>query len=105
MARVLVDIARTETRPRTHALADALVGAIGDQVGGLYKQPLRTADFSVLKSPDIPAVLVELGFLSNARDLKRIKSAEWRAKMQGALRDGIIEWRSEDALRTALRRQ
>lgn len=105
LARVLVDIARTETRPRTHALADALVGAIGDQVGGLYKQPLRTADFSVLKSPDIPAVLVELGFLSNARDLKRIKSAEWRAKMQGALRDGIIEWRSEDALRTALRRQ
>ncbi|NKB29678.1 MAG: AMIN domain-containing protein [Rhodobacteraceae bacterium] len=105
LARVLVDIARTETRPRTHALADALVGMIDDQVGGLHKQPLRTADFSVLKSPDIPAVLVELGFLSNARDLKRIKSADWRAKMQQALRDGIIEWRNEDALRTALTRQ
>lgn len=105
LARVLMDIARTETRPRTHALADALVGTIGDQVGGLYKQPLRTADFSVLKAPDIPAVLVELGFLSNASDLKRIKSADWRAKMQVALRDGIIEWRREDALRTSLRRQ
>lgn len=102
LARVLVDLARTETRPRTQALADALVGAIDDGPGGLNIQPHRTADFSVLKAPDIPSVLVELGFMSTDRDLKRIKSPEWRAQMHTALRDGLKVWYTDDRIRASM---
>ena len=46
----------------------------------------------MLKSPDIPSVLLELGFLSSQRDLARLQDADWRAKMAGALRDGVLAW-------------
>ena len=50
----------------------------------------------MLKSPDIPSVLVELGFMSSARDLKRLTDPEWRSRMALALRDGLLAWAAED---------
>lgn len=100
---VLMDMARTETRPRTDRLAEALVQAI--QAAGLkmHRHPRQEAGFSVLKSPDIPSVLLEVGFLSSARDLKRLKDAEWRAGMVAALVAGLAGWAGEDAAIRALR--
>lgn len=96
VAEVLMDMARTETAPRTARLANALQATI--QAAGLkmHRHPQQRAGFSVLKSPDIPSVLVELGFLSSARDLARLNDAEWRAKMAAALRDGLLAWAAED---------
>jgi N-acetylmuramoyl-L-alanine amidase len=66
----------------------------------MHREPHQTAGFSVLKSPDIPSVLLELGFLSSERDFKRLSDPDWRAKMAEAVRLAILQWADEeDALR------
>lgn len=97
VAQVLMDMARTETAPRTQRLAGQLVSAMQGADIKMHLHPHQEAGFSVLKSPDIPSVLLELGFLSSARDLKRLTDPEWRARMAGAVRDGLVAWAAEDA--------
>ena len=103
VATVLMDMARTETRPRTDRLAAALETSIKAEGLWMHRRPHQTAGFSVLKSPDIPSILIELGFMSSSRDLKRLIDPEWRARMAAALRDGLKQWAAEDASLQALR--
>ncbi|MEL7012547.1 MAG: N-acetylmuramoyl-L-alanine amidase [Pseudomonadota bacterium] len=105
VADVLIDLARTETQPRSDQLAQAIRAGIYDKNLALNSRPLRSAGFSVLKSPDIPSVLVELGFMSSERDLKNIQDPDWRAKMASALRDALQAWRIADAASARLVRQ
>jgi len=105
VARVLMDLARLDNTRRSEALAGHLVAGIRRELGHVHKRPLRQADFSVLKSADIPSVLVELGFLSSARDLEKLQDPVWRAGMAAGLRDGIDAWAQEDQALSALRRQ
>ena len=104
VATILMDMARTETGPRIARLALSLEGAMKAQGLRMHRQPRQTAGFSVLKSPDIPSVLVELGFMSSARDLARLIDPDWRAKMALAMRDGLKAWAAEDAALSAVRR-
>lgn len=97
VATVLMDMARTETAPKIDRLADALVGAIKGAELKMHRLPHQKAGFSVLKSPDIPSLLLELGFLSSARDLARLNDPDWRAKMAEALRQGILTWADQEA--------
>lgn len=96
VAEVLMDMARTETTPRTDRLADALVAAIKAAEVRMHRHPRQLAGFSVLKSPDIPSVLLEVGFLSSARDLKRINDPKWRRTMIGAIVKGLGVWSDAD---------
>jgi N-acetylmuramoyl-L-alanine amidase len=105
VATVLMDMARTETAPRTAMLATALQEAMTKADLKMHRVPLQSAGFSVLKSPDIPSVLIELGFLSSARDLARLTDDKWRARMAGAIRDGLITWAGKDAALQGLRRR
>ena len=97
VAEVLMDMARTETRPRTDRLADAVVGAIKAAEIRMHRHPRQTAGFSVLKTPDIPSVLLELGFLSSARDFSRLIDPAWRATMAEAIRAALVTWDAEDS--------
>lgn len=100
VADVLMDMARTETAPRTERLARALVAAIKAARIRMHRKPQQAAGFSVLKTPDIPSILLELGFLSSERDLNRLIDASWRGKLAGAIRQAIVTWADgEDALR------
>ncbi|WP_395540106.1 N-acetylmuramoyl-L-alanine amidase [Neotabrizicola sp. sgz301269] len=103
VASVLMDMARTETEPRTARLAAALETAIKAAGLKMHRHPHQEAGFSVLKSPDIPSALLELGFLSSARDLKRLEDKDWRAGMAEALRQALIAWSDEDRALRALR--
>ncbi|MBT8476311.1 MAG: N-acetylmuramoyl-L-alanine amidase [Alphaproteobacteria bacterium] len=105
IALILMELARRETEPRVDNLADALVGGIRDATGPVNSRPRRSAGFSVLKAPDIPSVLVELGFLSSARDRAKLADPEWRAKAAEGIRDGLRLWVQEDAIRAQLVRQ
>ncbi|WP_374646031.1 N-acetylmuramoyl-L-alanine amidase [Tabrizicola sp.] len=97
VAQVLMDMARTETMPRNDRLAQAMVAAIKGADIRMHRNPLQTGGFSVLKSPDIPSILLEVGFLSSERDHARLNDPEWRARMVGALRRAILAWADEDA--------
>ncbi|MGA0539127.1 N-acetylmuramoyl-L-alanine amidase [Neotabrizicola sp. VNH66] len=103
VASVLMDMARTETTPRTARLAMALETAIKAADLRMHRHPRQEAGFSVLKSPDIPSVLLEVGFLSSGRDLKRLTDPAWRATMAEAVRKGLIAWADEDQAIRALR--
>lgn len=102
VARVLMDLARNETQPRSERLADGLVKGIAEAVGRVDSNPRREAGFSVLKSADIPSVLVELGFLTDARDLADLKNPGWRAKFAQGVVDGLQRWRIDEAAAEAL---
>ena len=97
IARVLMDMARTDTAPRSEALAEALVAGLRAQIE-IYKHPHLRAGFSVLKAPDTPSVLIELGFLSSARDRKRLLDPAWRARAAAGIAKGISDWAETDAL-------
>ncbi len=105
VADVLIDLARTETQPRSLQLARAIRSGIESQDLPLNSRPLRSAGFSVLKSPDIPSVLLEVGFLSSQRDLDNIRDPDWRAKMAASIRDAVVAWRIVDQASAELVRQ
>ncbi|GGD32914.1 N-acetylmuramoyl-L-alanine amidase [Sinisalibacter lacisalsi] len=105
VALVLMDLARTETAPRTDRLAEALIEGIRGTTQSTYKHPHLEAAFSVLKAPDIPSALIELGFLSSERDRAKLADPAWRISAAEGIRDGLLFWAREDAaLRDRLRR-
>lgn len=97
VAEVLMDMARTETAPRTDRLAKAMVGAIKAAEIRMHRRPQQSGGFSVLKTPDIPSVLLEVGFLSSDRDFKRLSDPAWRATLAEALLAALVTWSEEDA--------
>lgn len=97
VATVLMDMARTETQPRIDRLALALRQSISGAGLKMHRHPIQQAGFSVLKSPDVPSLLIELGFLSSASDLERLIDPDWRASMAAAIRDALRVWAAEDA--------
>ncbi|MEQ8899332.1 MAG: N-acetylmuramoyl-L-alanine amidase [Roseovarius sp.] len=105
VADVLMDLARMETQPRADQLARAVRLGIREQGIELNSRPLRSAGFSVLKSPDIPSILIELGFLSSRSDLEHLRDPVWRAAMAAGIRDALEAWRIADAAAAKLVRQ
>ena len=51
----------------------------------MHKHPMKSAGFKVLKAPDVPSVLIELGYVSSKDDLKLLTSTAWQAKTAGAI--------------------
>lgn len=105
VAGILLDLARQETEPRSVAAAETLVAGMKAAGGPMNSRPLRNAGFSVLKSADIPSVLIEVGFLSNDRDMNNLRDPVWRAVMVAAIADAIKKWRDQDAALKPLIRQ
>jgi len=97
VAKVLMDMARAQTQPRTDRLAAALVAAIKGAGLKMHRHPHQEASFAVLKSADIPSVLVELGFLSSQSDLERLSDPDWRAGMAQAILEGLKTWDEVEA--------
>jgi N-acetylmuramoyl-L-alanine amidase len=105
IAGVLMDLARLETDPRSDALADSMVAGIAAANGVLHSTPRLEAGFAVLKAADIPSVLVELGFMSDQRDLRNLLDAVWRARLQEGMVDALRDWAIADAAEGQLLRQ
>ncbi|WP_108484006.1 N-acetylmuramoyl-L-alanine amidase [Oceaniglobus ichthyenteri] len=105
IAGVLMDMARLNTTPRAERLAQTLVAGLAERTGDLHKRPRLRAGFSVLKAPDIPSALIELGFISSERDRRRLQSETWRQKAAMGIRDGLVRWAEDDAAEAKLLRQ
>jgi N-acetylmuramoyl-L-alanine amidase len=99
VANILIDLAQRETKNRSVKFANLVV----DHARGktrLLERTHRFAGFRVLKAPDVPSVLVELGFLTNRSDEKQLLSAPWRRRMAASLVDSVGAFFSDGRLAT-----
>lgn len=92
VARLLVDLARRETQARSVKFAELVVAEVAKETPVL-RRPLRKNSFHVLKAPDMPSVLLELGFLSNETDRERLSSEVWRLKTAQAVKRAIDKFK------------
>lgn len=92
LTRLLVELAQRGTQVESIKLAQAIVGSLGEGLELLRTRPMRQASFRVLKAPDLPSILLELGFLNSKRDQKRLSDPEWRKTAARAVADGIEAW-------------
>jgi len=88
VADILIDLAKRETKTFSVQFGRALVGTLRNATK-LHKDPLKSAGFAVLKAPDIPSVLVELGYVTNKQDLKSLTSETWRNRTADAIVQAI----------------
>ena len=88
VAGVLMDMAMHDKRVRSLALGEAVLGALGS-VARLHKRRVEEAGFVVLKSPDVPSVLIETGFLSNPNEARDLAAAAYQRRIAGAIAAGV----------------
>ncbi|MDP2295269.1 MAG: N-acetylmuramoyl-L-alanine amidase [Pseudolabrys sp.] len=88
VANILVDLAQRETKTYSTQFARYVVGELKAKAR-LHKNPMKAAGFKVLTAPDVPSVLVELGYMSTKDDLKLLTSAAWQAKTATALAQAV----------------
>lgn len=105
VASVLLDMARQETKPRSEAVASFILKVFKEKITELSSQPLRYAAFSVLKSPDIPSILIEAGFMSTSSDLQNLTTEKWRRKFADSLTEAISRWYVRDKENKVLLRE
>lgn len=91
VANILVDLAQRETKTFSQQFARTVVGELKN-AARLYKHPLKSAGFVVLRAPDVPSVLVELGYMSTSDDLKNLTSASWRARTAEAVAQAVDDF-------------
>jgi N-acetylmuramoyl-L-alanine amidase len=88
VADILIDLTKRETKTFSLQFARTLVGEMRNATR-MHKEPMRSASFVVLKAPDIPSVLVELGYVTNKQDLKSMTSDAWRGKVTDAVMQAV----------------
>jgi N-acetylmuramoyl-L-alanine amidase len=88
VAGILIDLAERETKSLSVQFAHRLVGEMRG-VTRLHKTPLKSAGFRVLRAPDVPSVLVELGYVSNRQDLQLLLSDSWRNRTADSIAQAI----------------
>ena len=84
VANILIDLAQRETKVFSQQFARTLVNELKPTTR-LHLHPVKSAGFIVLKSPDVPSVLVELGYMSTKDDLENLMSPAWRSRTGDSL--------------------
>nr|WP_244506372.1 N-acetylmuramoyl-L-alanine amidase [Pararhizobium polonicum] len=92
VAGILIDLTRRETQAFSVNLARSVVSSFEGQIN-LINNPHRYAGFRVLQAPDVPSILLELGFLSNKEDEKLLVDPAWRRKVAGLLAVAVRNYR------------
>jgi N-acetylmuramoyl-L-alanine amidase len=88
VADILIDLTQRETRTFSNRFARFLMAEMKSTVR-MHKHPLKSAGFKVLKAPDVPSVLIELGYVSNKDDLEHLVSEDWRSRTVGSIAQAI----------------
>jgi N-acetylmuramoyl-L-alanine amidase len=91
VAGILLDLAQRETKTYSVQFAHKLVTEMKEATR-LYKQPIKSAGFRVLRAPDVPSVLVELGYVSNKQDLQSLLSESWRDHTADAMARAVDDY-------------
>ena len=88
VAGILIDLARRETKTFSLQFAETLISAMKPSAR-LHQNPLKSASFVVLKAPDVPSVLVELGYVTTKSDLQSLMAQEWRERTTDSIAHAI----------------
>jgi N-acetylmuramoyl-L-alanine amidase len=88
VAGILIDLAQRETKSFSMQFARDVVSDM-KAVARLHKAPIKAAGFRVLKAPDVPSVLVELGYVSNREDLRSLMSDAWRDRTADSIAKAV----------------
>ena len=91
LASVLLDLSQTATREASQEVAGKVLDNL-KRVGRLHKRQVQHAGFVVLKSPDIPSILVETAFISNPHEENNLRSSRHQARLANAIFKGIMEY-------------
>jgi N-acetylmuramoyl-L-alanine amidase len=91
LAGVLLDLSMTASINASLGVGSSILGRLG-QVADLHKPGVEQAAFAVLKSPDIPSILVEAGFISNPTEEKNLATEWYRSKLAKAVMEGIDQY-------------
>lgn len=91
VANILIDLTQRETMNKSTVLADAIVDNLSGKITRLQKTH-RFAGFRVLKAPDVPSVLIELGFLSNVVDERLLLSSDYRDTVVDSIIKGVDKY-------------
>jgi len=94
LAGVLLDLSMTASINSSLGIGSSILGKLGN-VTKLHKRGVEQAAFVVLKSPDIPSLLVEAGFISNPQEERNLSSSSYQRKLANAVFDGIYDYFSD----------
>jgi len=88
LASVLLDVTQKESVSNSVEAADAVLAALR-RIGDVHRPRVQHAGFVVLKSPDIPSMLVETAFISNSADERRLRNPDEQRRIAEAIRNGV----------------
>ncbi len=88
LASVLLDLSQSATMEASSSVAESVFGSLR-MLGKTHKNSVEHANFMVLKSPDVPSILVETAFISNPSEEQRLRDPAWQRKTARAITDGI----------------
>ena len=91
LASVLLDLSMDANRSQSIDAGKAVLGNLG-KVTKLHKKSVEQAAFVVLKSPDMPSILVETGFISNPGEARRLSQAEHQHRVAKAIAEGVVQF-------------
>jgi N-acetylmuramoyl-L-alanine amidase len=91
LASVLLDLSQSATMEASNLVAQSVFASMAD-FGKTHKNRVEAANFLVLKSPDVPSILVETAFISNPSEEARLRDPAWQKKMAGAIARGVQEY-------------
>jgi N-acetylmuramoyl-L-alanine amidase len=91
LASVLLDLSQSATMQASRSVADSVFSALNG-VGKTHRNQVEYANFMVLKSPDVPSILVETAFISNPSEEQRLRDPAWQRKIAQVIGDGVQDY-------------
>lgn len=91
LASVLLDLSQNAAIGASLEVGDAVIGQLA-AVGTVHRRKVQQAGFLVLKSPDVPSILVELNYISNPNEEKRLSSRDYQGKLADAILAGVRDY-------------
>jgi N-acetylmuramoyl-L-alanine amidase len=91
LASVLLDATQSQIMGASVEAADQVLGAL-DGVGAVRKKIVQHAGFMVLKSPDVPSMLVETAYISNPAEERKLRSAAYQERLAQAIESGVVSY-------------
>lgn len=89
VAPILIDLVQRDTVNKSTRFATQAIARLSQVTDILARRPHRSASLAVLTAPDVPSVLMELGYLSNASDARQMNTLKWRNEVAEAIADAI----------------